>query len=715
MPVVSSPADRPITPAGALAALGIVYGDLGTSPLYTYQTIIGTVGGHPTISDALGLLSLVIWALIVTVSVKYCVFVMRADNHGEGGILALMALVIGKAGRFAGGVVIAGLFGAALIYGDGIITPAISVLSALEGVNVATDVLKPYVVPGALTVLLLLFAVQARGTARIGKVFGPIMLVWFGVIGLLGLLAIVRRPEVLHAFDPRHAIGFIIAHHLQTFVVLGGVFLALTGGEALYADMGHFGRKPIRFSWYMVVLPALLLCYAGQTAVILEDPELQGNPFFHLPPQWAVAPMVILATCATIIASQSIITGAFSLTRQAMQLGWFPGLNIKQTSDQEYGQIYVPVINWTMMVCTLTLTFTFRSSDALSGAYGTAVSTTMLLTTALLFNAMRDVWRWPVSFAAGVSLVFLLIDLAFFGANLLKIREGGWIPLLLGGLIFLVMRTWRRGINAIRRSVAQNPETITAFLTRLRSGEIARVSGTAVFLSGAEAAIPAVMVRHVAQIKALQEKLISLTVQFEEYPRVPLRHRAEVEDIAENFWHITIRFGFVEKPNVVAALACAQEKGCGIDLDDTVYFAAHDEVVRSPGPPRLPAWQRILFSVMYRNAVRMSDRFNLPAELFLEVGRQIGLRRSAVTEWNRGLVETSKTANWLSFLALAGSACVAKRFQGRRPAARASGRIARQARNASVGERGFPLPYPACRHGCICSASQLNITRGSAD
>jgi KUP system potassium uptake protein len=624
-PVASSRADRPITLAGGLAALGIVYGDLGTSPLYTYQTIVGTVGGHPTVSDALGLLSLVIWALIVTVSVKYCVFVLRADNHGEGGILALMALVVGKAGRFAGGLVIAGLFGAALIYGDGIITPAISVLSALEGVNVVTNALKPYVVPSALIILLLLFAIQARGTARIGKVFGPIMLLWFAVIGFLGLLAIVRRPEVLQAFDPRHAIGFIITHRLQTFVVLGGVFLALTGGEALYADMGHFGRRPIRFSWYAVVLPGLLLCYAGQTAVILENPGLQGNPFFYLPPQWAVGPMVVLATCATIIASQSVITGTFSLTRQAMQLGWFPGLNIIQTSDQEYGQIYVPVINWTMMVCTLTLTFTFRSSDALSSAYGTAVATTMLLTTALLFNAMRDVWRWPVGLAAAISLSFLSIDLAFFGANLLKIREGGWIPLLLGGLIYLVMRTWRRGISAIRQSAAQKPETITAFLDQLRSGEVARVPGTAVFLSGVEAAIPAVMVRHVAQIKAVQRKLVSLTVWFEEYPRVPLNRRAEVKDIAENFWHITIRFGFVEKPDVVAALACAQQKGCTIDLDDTVYFAAHDEVVPSAGTPRLPAWQRMLFSVMYRNAVRMPDRFNLPPDQFLEVGRQVGL------------------------------------------------------------------------------------------
>ena len=388
----TAPADRPFTPAAGLAALGIVFGDLGTSPLYTYQTIVGTVGGHPSAEDALGLLSLVVWALIVVVSIKYCLFVMRADNHGEGGILALMALVTGKAGRLSAMLIVAGLFGSALIYGDGIITPAISVLSALEGINVATDVFKPYVVPAAMLVLLALFAAQAKGTAKIGRIFGPIMLLWFVAIAILGLTGVSRRPEVIGAINPIHATRFILAHGGHSFVVLGGVFLAITGGEALYADLGHFGRKPIRSAWYCVVLPALLLCYAGQTALLLENPGINGNPFFKLAPHWAVIPLVVLATFATIIASQAIITGAFSLTRQAIQLGWFPGLNIRQTSDQEYGQIYVPLVNWTMMVCTLLLTFGFGSSDALAGAYGTAVSTTMLLTTALLFSAMRGVW-----------------------------------------------------------------------------------------------------------------------------------------------------------------------------------------------------------------------------------------------------------------------------------------------------------------------------------
>src|ERR1700733_8630867 len=390
----ASSISRPITAAAALAARGIVYGDLGTSPLYTLPAIIDGVGRFsPEIG--LGILSLIFWALVLTVSIKYCLFVMRADNHGEGGILALMALVAGRGYARAPVLIVMGLFGAALIYGDGIITPAISVLSALEGINVVTASFKPFVVPAAFVVLLTLFAAQARGTASIGRVFGPVMLLWFVVIGWLGLFGVLGRPEGVFALNPRHAVGFLAEHGWHSFVVLGGVFLAITGGEALYADLGHFGRNPIRLSWYCVVLPALLLSYAGQTARLIDNPNLTGNPFFMLAPGWAVVPLVVLATCATIIASQAIITGAFSLTRQAMQLGWFPGLNIHQTSDKEYGQIYVPAVNWTMMLGTLFLTVSFGSSDALAGAYGTAVSTTMLLTTALLFSAMRGVGGWP--------------------------------------------------------------------------------------------------------------------------------------------------------------------------------------------------------------------------------------------------------------------------------------------------------------------------------
>jgi KUP system potassium uptake protein len=624
-----SPAQRPTTAIAALAALGIVYGDLGTSPLYTYQTIVGDVGGHPSSAEALGLLSLVVWALIVTISIKYCVFVMRADNHGEGGILALMALVTGRlsrGGRGTGLLIGAGLFGAALIYGDGIITPAISVLSALEGVNVATAALKPYVLPASLVILLLLFAVQPRGTASIGRVFGPVMLLWFVTIAVLGLHEIVRQPQVIIAINPLYALGFLVHHGLHSFIVLGGVFLAITGGEALYADMGHFGRNSIRSAWYIVVLPALLLCYAGQTALLIETPTLDGNPFFKLAPDWAVIPLVVLATLATIIASQAIITGAFSLTRQAMQLGWFPGLKIRQTSDEEYGQIYVPFVNWTMMLGTLAVTAGFGSSDRLAGAYGTAVSTTMMLTTALLFNAMRDVWRWPAVTAFLVSGGLMLVDFAFFAANLLKVRDGGWFPLLFGALVFVVMTTWRRGVDAVRSKLAEDKESTAAFLSRLeRTDGFARVPGTAVFLSRSGTAVPILLLQHLAQFKAVQETVVTLTISFDEVPRIPAANRAAAEHLVDGLWHVTVHFGFVEVPNLALALAQAKDLGCPVNLEDAIYFAARDEVVRSKTRPRLAAWRRVLFGFMYRNAVRTPDRFDLPADKFIEISRQIQL------------------------------------------------------------------------------------------
>jgi KUP system potassium uptake protein len=618
---------RPATTTAALAALGIVYGDLGTSPLYTYQTIVASVGGHPSATNAMGLLSLIVWALIVTVSIKYCLIVMNADNHGEGGILALMSLVTSRhaATYRTGTLLVMGLFGAALIYGDGIITPAISVLSALEGLSVVTDDFTPYVVPAALVILLGLFSAQARGTATIGRIFGPIMLVWFATIAVLGLLAVLRHPQVIAAVDPRHAIGFLAHHGWHSFVVLGGVFLAITGGEALYADMGHLGRTPIRISWYAIVLPALLLSYAGQTALLIENPNLQGNPFFKLAPDWAVIPLVVLATFATIIASQAIITGAFSLTRQAMQLGWLPGLKIHQTSADEYGQIYVPFVNWAMMLGTLALTYGFGSSDRLAGAYGTAVSTTMLLTTALLYNAMRDIWRWPRIAALLVSGAFLLVDIAFFAANLLKLPEGGWIPLLFGVVIFTIMATWHRGVRAVGAKLGQNQKSPETFLAELESGRIPRVPGTAVFLSRTTLTIPPVLINHVAQMKALQEIVVTLTIVFEEVPRIEETKRAEVKHIADGLWHATVRFGFIEVPNLVVALEHAQAQGCPLSLDDALYFAASDEVVSSQHHPQLPSWQRGLFAFLYRNAVRAPDRFDLPAERFLEIGRQVRL------------------------------------------------------------------------------------------
>jgi KUP system potassium uptake protein len=620
----ASSISRPVTATAALAALGIVYGDLGTSPLYTLSAIIDSAGGTFSPAAGLGILSLIFWALVITVSIKYCLFVMRADNHGEGGILALMSLVAGRGYGRAPTLVIMGLFGAALIYGDGIITPAISVLSAVEGVNVASDVLKPYVMPLSVAILVMFFAVQNRGTARIGGVFGPVMLMWFAVIALLGIGGIARHPAVLAALDPLYGLRFLAGGGWQGFAVLGGVFLALTGGEALYADMGHVGRGSIRATWYFLVLPALLLNYAGQVALMIAEPG-QGSPFFRLAPGWAVYPLVVLATVATIIASQAIITGSYSMTRQAMQLGWFPGLNIRQTSDTEYGQIYVPFVNWLMMGLTVLLTVAFGSSDRLAGAYGTAVSTTMMLTTALLYNLMREQWKWPMPLALSVSGVFLLVDFAFFAANLLKIADGGWVPLTFGALIFLIMTTWHAGIEAARRqqmAVAMTPRRFRAWLRRRK---IARVAGTGIFLSRMSELVPPIVVQQAEQFGALPETVIALTFAFEDRPRVEPAKRLELEEVFSGFWEMTVHYGFVEIPNLPAALRTAKMHGCPIDLAKAVYFGARDRVIRDRNNRHLQRWQLPLFSFMFRNAVRAVDIFNLPPQNFVEISRQVEL------------------------------------------------------------------------------------------
>ncbi len=616
-------ATQATTPAAALTALGIVYGDLGTSPLYTLQAVAQAVGGPLVPDAALGSLSLIFWALVITISVKYCVFVMRADNHGEGGILALMSLIgAGWSGRKRVFVVM-GLFGAALIYGDGIITPAISVLSALEGLNVGTEIFKPYVLPMALAILLGLFAIQSRGTAVVGKAFGPVMLLWFVTIAMLGIAGIARHPGVLVAADPYYAVKFLMEGGWRAFAVLGAVFLAITGGEALYADMGHIGRNPIRTVWYAVVLPALLLNYAGQIALFLDDPAIGGNPFFRLAPDWAVIPLVALATVATIIASQAIITGSFSLTRQAMQLGWFPGVRIRQTSAEEYGQIYVPSVNWTMMCFTLAIAVGFGSSDRLAGAYGTAVATTMLLTTALLYRVMRERWGWSAPSALAVGGAFLVVDIAFFSANLLKIREGGWVPLAFGTLVFVIMTTWHFGMGALRRKLAQATEAPEVFFQQLRDNKIPRVPGTAIFLTRLNKSMPPLIVEHVTQIGAIHETLIALTVQFEEVPRIRAEHRVDVAHLAESFWHLTVRYGFVEIPNLPAALRQAKETGCPIDLDNAIYFGERDEVVRRKGRARLARWRVPLFAFMFRNSAHAADRFNIPSAKFVEISRRI--------------------------------------------------------------------------------------------
>jgi len=614
---------RKTTPAAALAALGIVYGDLGTSPLYTLQAVVGATGGHFSPAAALGSLSLIFWALIITISLKYCLFVMRADNHGEGGILALMSMTGANWSEGRRILIVMGLFGAALIYGDGIITPAISVLSALEGLNVATDVFKPHVVLIAVAILFALFAIQSRGTAQIAKASGPVMLLWFAVIAALGVVGISRYPAVIAAVDPRYGIALLTGHGWSGIAVLGGVFLAMTGGEAMYADMGHIGRNPIRTSWYLIVLPALLLNYAGQVAFFLEDPVMDGNPFFRLAPSWSIYPLVGLATVATIIASQAIITGSFSLTRQAMQLGWFPGVRIRQTSSEKYGQIYVPFVNWTMMVLTVALTVSFGSSDRLAGAYGTAVSTTMLLTTALLYNVMRVRWRWPVGPALTTSGLFLAVDFAFFAANLFKIREGGWIPLTFGTLVFIIMVSWHFGFEAMRHRHTMKTETPDEFFRHLKESRVPRVPGTAIYLTRLAKTIPFLIIEHVAQMRALYEIVIALTVKFEDIPRVAPRERIELAKLAEGFWHITVHFGFVQVPNIPAALRQAKDYGCPIDLEDAIYFGSRDAVICSKRRSWLARASLRLFTLMFRNSVRTVDLFNIPSENFVEVGRQI--------------------------------------------------------------------------------------------
>jgi KUP system potassium uptake protein len=549
---------------------------------------------------------------------------MRADNHGEGGILALMTMTAAHWAGRGKWLIIMGLFGAALIYGDGIITPAISVLSAVEGLNVATDIFKPYTMPIAVVILIGLFAIQSRGTSAVGKAFGPIMMVWFATIAILGLNGIAHHPQVLGALNPVHGVRLLTTHGFLGFTVLGGVFLALTGGEALYADMGHIGRNPIRVAWYGFVLPALVLSYAGQIGNFLDTPDRVSNPFFKLAPAWSIYPLVALATLATVIASQAIITGSFSMTRQAMQLGWFPGVRIDQTSAEEYGQIYAPFVNWTMMFFTVVLTIGFGSSDRLAGAYGTAVSTTMVLTTALLYRAMRDRWRWPLYQAASVIGVLMAVDLAFFLANLLKILEGGWIPLGFGALVFIIMTTWHSGVEALHRRNAARSERPAEFFAYLRNGNVARVAGTAVFLTRLAKSIPPVIVHYVRQGHALQRSVVALTVSFENVPRVRSKDRIRIQELDNGFWHITVHFGFVEIPDLPDVLSRAKKIGVPV-LDKATYYIERHDVISGKHRNPISRWRVELFSFMSRNSAHAIDRFKIPSDALIEIGRRIEL------------------------------------------------------------------------------------------
>ncbi|MGB9098986.1 potassium transporter Kup [Erwinia sp.] len=623
MPVSQNTQENKLSlPVLAAGALGVVFGDIGTSPLYTLKTVLSLSGEGPTPEVILGLLSLLFWTMVMITSVKYALFAMRIDNHGEGGILALMSLLVRKDKRRPL-VIFAGLFGAALIYGDGAITPAISVLSALEGLKIILPESQPWILPGAVVILLVLFAIQPLGTEKIGKVFGPIMGLWFASLAGLGIWGIVQHPAVLVALNPMYGIDFLFSNGIVSFLVLGGVFLCVTGAEALYADMGHFGKKPIWLAWFAIVFPSLLLNYAGQAALLLSGADVTQNIFFRLCPPMLQIPLVILATLATIIASQAIISGAFSMTRQAIQLGWLPRLRIKQTTEESYGQIYIGAINWLLMVVTIFLAVFFQSSDKLAAAYGIAVSLTMIMTTGLLYVAMHEVWRWSKVTSVLVAGVFFIIDLCFLIANMSKVFEGGYIPLILALGVYGVMLLWHRGVKAASKAVHERFIPVEDFLGMLEEKQIPRVPGTAVFLTREKEGTPPVMQWQVKRNGSLHGHVLSLTIAIDNVPRVAADERLTVTQLAPGFWHALAVYGFMERPNIPALLRYPQLDNCELDTEHVTYYLGHENIIRREDGGGLPAWQRVIFSWMARNGMHVTDYYYLPNDRVVEIGRRI--------------------------------------------------------------------------------------------
>ncbi|HFK5719409.1 TPA: potassium transporter Kup [Enterobacter asburiae] len=622
----SSEPSQPLSRLTLLAggALGVVFGDIGTSPLYTFRTVLSLSEHDPTPGVILGLLSLITWTLILVTSIKYAAFAMRIDNHGEGGIMALMSLLVekGKGGRW---VIFSALIGAALIYGDGAITPAISVLSALEGLEMVIPESQPYILPLTVAVLLVLFLLQPFGTARIGKIFGPVMALWFLAIAALGVRGIVQHPSVLLALNPAYGIAFLFSNGYTSFLVLGGVFLCVTGAEALYADMGHFGKKPIWLAWYGIVFPSLLLNYAGQSALILAGADSKQNLFYTLCPPVLQVPLIILAALATIIASQAIITGAFSMTRQAIQLGWLPRLRIKQTAAESYGQIYIGIINWLLMGVTIGLVVFFKSSDKLAAAYGIAVSLTMLMTTGLLFVAMREVWRWSLASSAVIALCFLVIDATFLFANLIKVLEGGYIPLLMAAAICTVMLIWHRGVKAVSASVGEKGVSVDAFFAQLQQKTVPRVAGAAVFLTRTQNNIPPVMRWHVARNRALQQDVLSLTIDILNVPYVGEEQRIRVEQRAPGYWHGVAQYGFMEHPDIPRLLQGVSEINALFATDDATWYVGHETIVAGEGEAGMAAWQRHIFAFMKRNCTHVINHYHLPSDRVVEISRRVAV------------------------------------------------------------------------------------------
>jgi KUP system potassium uptake protein len=608
-----------------LGSIGVVYGDIGTSPLYAFrEAVTAASGASGTVSPAavLGVLSLILWALIIVVTLKYVLILLRADNHGEGGTLALMALAQRAIGRGAAAIVLLGIISGALFYGDAVITPALSVLSAIEGIKLVTAAFDPYVVPLTVIILLVLFAVQSRGTARVAAFFGPVMCIWFAVIAIAAIPPIMRHPEVLFALNPLHAVSFMIHHGVIGFVTLGAVFLAVTGAEALYADLGHFGKRPIQTAWLFIVLPSLALNYLGQGALIIGNPKGVENPFFLMFPDWALIPMVALATLATVIASQAVITGAYSLTRQAIQLGLLPRFEIRHTSEAHSGQIFMPRVNSLLLIAVMLLVLMFRSSSALASAYGISVTGTMVVTAMMGFVVIWKVWKWSPFAAAALIAPFLLLDLTFLAANLLKVLEGGWVPLALGGWVMLLMYTWRRGSRLLFEKSRKLEFPLVDLVAMLEKRPPQRVSGTAVFLTSDPASAPTALMHSLKHYKVLHEKNVILTIETAPTPRIDPAERVRLEEVSATFTKVTLRFGFMESPNVPKTLAIARKLGWHFDIMSTSFFLSR-RALKPAVHSGMPRWQDHLFIALSRTANDATDYFQIPTGRVVEVGTQV--------------------------------------------------------------------------------------------
>lgn len=611
-----------------LAAVGIVYGDIGTSPLYTLKTIFDPTHGLAlTPANLLGVISLIFWGLTIIVSLKYVTLVLRADNRGEGGIMALMALALGsinKDSRVYVALLMTGVFGAALFYGDSVITPAISVLSAIEGLEVATPTLKAYVVPLTITVLVMLYAVQRQGTAGIGRWFGPIMLVWFAVLAAMGVVNIVKAPEILGAINPVHAFAFMNSNRLIAFVALGAIVLAFTGAEALYADMGHFGPKPIRAAWFFVAFPALALNYLGQGGLLLVHPEAISNPFYQQLGAWSIYPLVGLSTIATVIASQATISGTFSMTKQAMALGFLPRMRVLHTSESEIGQIYMPAVNWLQLAVVLLAVIGFGSSENLAAAYGIAVTATMLATTILTFFVIRYRWKMNLLLCWAATGFFLLIDITFFSANALKLFHGGWFPLMLGAVLFTLMLTWKRGRSLVFQNLQNHAVPLEDFLKSLFLSPPARVPGTSLFLRGASDGVPHAMLHNLSHNKVLHERVVFLTVDVADEPWVPVTSRIEIVPLGHECYQLNVHYGFKDQPDIPQVLGMCAEHGLPFEMMETSFFIARQTVISMPGAGMM-LWREHVFAAMSRNARDAADYFRIPTNRVIELGTQVAI------------------------------------------------------------------------------------------